>query len=361
MNRIGIVEIAKLANVSIGTVDRALHGRKGISEETRKKILRIAKGTGYMPNLAARSLSVGRAAIRIGVCIPRESHLFYDQVRDGILDEARRFEHLGVEVVYRPVDRLGVGEEERVREMLASNIQALIITPGDPVRLAPLIREAEGNNVRVICVASDAPSSGRSTVVCVDPELNGRLAADLMSRFVPAGARVAIVTGMLRTEDHCRKTEGFSTAFRQYCPGGEVVEVIEGLEDDDVTFRKCHELLGKDPGIAGIYVNIAICLPVCYALSAQCQVGKVSLIATDLFREMVPYFEKGTIFASIYQRPYIQGQSAVRLVVDHLVAGHPIPPTHYLNPNIVMRSNLHLFREIRHRKQLESERVESLH
>jgi LacI family transcriptional regulator len=62
---------------------------------------------------------------------------------------------------------------------------------------------------------------------------------------------------------------------------------------------------------------------------------------------MVPYFEKGTIFASIHQRPYVQGQTAVRLAVDHLVSGRPIPPSRYLNPAIVLRSNLPLFREIR--------------
>jgi LacI family transcriptional regulator len=71
------------------------------------------------------------------------------------------------------------------------------------------------------------------------------------------------------------------------------------------------------------------------------------LVVTDLFHQMVRYFEKGTIVASIYQRPFRQGQSAVRLLVEHIFSGRPIPPTYYLNPGIVLRSNLHLFREIR--------------
>jgi LacI family transcriptional regulator len=62
---------------------------------------------------------------------------------------------------------------------------------------------------------------------------------------------------------------------------------------------------------------------------------------------MVPYFEKGTILASIHQRPYVQGQVAVRLAVDHLANAQPIPPTYYLTPHIVLSSTLHLFREIR--------------
>ncbi len=348
MRKVGILEIARLANVSIGTVDRALHGRKGISENTRKRVLSIARSLGYTPNLAARTLSVGRASIVIGVCIPREIHLFYDQVRDGILAEARRCAPFGVEVLYCPVARLGEGELEKVQELLTQRLHALVIAPGDPHRLAPVIDDAERKGVRVICVATDAPATSRSTVICVDPELNGRLAAELMAKFCPGKSQVAVVTGMLRTEDHCKKTKGFSEMFPQFCPEGEVLEVIEGHEDEDETFQKCFDLLGKHEKLAGLYVSTVNCLPVCRALGARRLAGTTKLIATDLSKEMVPYFERGTIAASIYQRPYVQGQSAIRLVVDHMLHGRPIPHTYYLNPGIVMRTNLSLFREIRH-------------
>ena len=96
------------------------------------------------------------------------------------------------------------------------------------------------------------------------------------------------------------------------------------------------------------------CLPVCRALNSLGLAGKVKLIATDLFREMAPYFEKGTIAASIYQRPYAQGQAAVRLVMDQLVTRRPFPPTFYLNPNFVLRSNLALFREMREAEQVDA-------
>ena len=36
--RIRIKDIARLADVSVGTVDRVLHGRTGVSEASRKRI-----------------------------------------------------------------------------------------------------------------------------------------------------------------------------------------------------------------------------------------------------------------------------------------------------------------------------------
>ena len=62
--RSGTHLIADIAKVSRGTVDRALHGRGGINEATRERILQIARQIGYKPNLAARALSANRATAK---------------------------------------------------------------------------------------------------------------------------------------------------------------------------------------------------------------------------------------------------------------------------------------------------------
>ena len=348
MNKnIGVREIARLANVSIGTVDRALNGRKEISEKTRKKVLRIAEKYGYQPNLSARALSAGGGNIRIGVCVPRELHYFYDQLREGIANEAQRLSQLGLELVYRPVESLADDESGVIRKLLDDGIKALILTPGDPVGLVPLIDELEQtHNVRVVCVATDSSLSARSSAVSVEPRLNGRLAGELMAKFLPAGSTAAIVTGMLQTEDHLLKVEGFKESFTAECPGAVVSEVIEGHEDEAETFLSCRRLLESDPHLGGIYVATVNCLPVCRALYATGRAGAVRVIATDLFAEAAPYVNDRTITACIHQRPYMQGQIALRLIVDHFVAGEPLPATRYLSPLVVLRSNLRLFREI---------------
>jgi LacI family transcriptional regulator len=343
----GIHLIAEMANVSIGTVDRALHSRGGIKEATRKRILQIAQQIGYSPNLAARALSVARAGVRIGVCIPKEIHYFYDQLWGGVLDEARRLEQLGIEFENRPVQSLGIGDKEAFQELVESGVHGIILTAGNPKALTPLIDAAEEKGLRVVCVSTDAPESRRSSIVCVEPYLNGCLAGELMGKFVPQGSKVAVVAGMLTTEDHRKKTDGFSEAFLRHCPGGEIVSVIEGHEDEAESFQKTSDLLRRFPALDGIYVNTVNCPPVCRALGAQGFEGKVKLITTDLFAEMAPYFQKGIITASIYQHPYRQGQIAVRVLADNLTNQVHFPPAVHLSPGVVMSSNLHLFREMR--------------
>lgn len=345
--RRGIHLIAEMAKVSIGTVDRALHGRGGIKDATRQRILHVAHQIGYTPNLAARALSVAKASARVGVCMPREIHFFYDQLWRGVLDEARRVEQLGIQFVNRPVNTLGEGDTEVFRELVQSGVNGIILTAGNPGALTPLIDEAEAKGIRVVCVSTDAPSSRRSSIVCVEPSLNGGLAGELMGKLLPPGSKVAVVAGMLTAEDHRKKTDGFSEAFPHHCPGGRVVSVIEGHEDEDESFQKTFDLLRRTPTLAGIYVNTVNCLPVCRALGARDLAGKVKLIATDLFAEMAPYFQQGTITASIYQQPHRQGQIAVRMMADHLTSNAHFPASLHLSPGLVMSSNFHLFREMR--------------
>lgn len=343
----GIHLIAEIAHVSIGTVDRALHGRGGIKETTRQHVLEIARQIGYTPNLAARALSVARASARIGVCMPREIRFFYDQLWSGVLDEAKRVSQLGIEFVNRPVKALGEGDSEAFKQLMASGVDGIILTAGNPKNLKPLIDEAEDKGIRVVCVSTDAPESRRSSIVCVDPYLNGCLAGELMGKFVPPGSKVAVVAGMLMAEDHRKKAAGFSETFPRHCLGGKIVAVIEGHEDEDESFQKTFDLLRRVPALAGIYVNTVNCLPVCRALGARDLGGKVKLITTDLFVEMSPYFKKGTIAASIYQQPHRQGQIAVRLMADNLTSKVALPSAVHLSPGVVMSCNLHLFREIR--------------
>ena len=345
--RRGIHLIAEMANVSIGTVDRALHGRGGIKDATRQRILQIARQIGYTPNLAARALSVTKASARIGVCMPREIHFFYDQLWSGVLEEARRLAQVGIQFVNRPVQTLGQDDTEAFKELIEAGVDGIILTAGNPKDLTPLINEAEENGIPVVCVSSDAPESRRSTVVCVEPWLNGCLAGELMGKLLPPGSKVAVVAGMLTAEDHRKKTDGFSDAFPRHCLGGKIAAVIEGHEDEDESFQKTFDLLRRIPTLAGLYVNTVNCLPVCRALGARGLAGKIKLISTDLFAEMSSYFQKGTITASIYQQPHRQGQIAVRLLADNLTNKVNFPPAIHLSPGVVMSSNLHLFREIR--------------
>lgn len=67
-----IRELAQHLNISIGTVSRALNGRRYVDPETRKRVLAAAAEFGYSPNLAGRSLRQGTSGM-VAMMLPVSS------------------------------------------------------------------------------------------------------------------------------------------------------------------------------------------------------------------------------------------------------------------------------------------------
>lgn len=92
-----------------------------------------------------------------------------------------------------------------------------------------------------------------------------------------------------------------------------------------------------------IYISTANSLPVLRALEEQKLLGRVHVVTTDLFHELVPLLESGEVLATLYQRPQAQGKMAFETLLGHLMEkGKPVK-THRLAPHIILRSNLPLF------------------
>jgi len=93
-----VKEIAELAGVSIGTVDRVLHGRGRVSPETKARIEDIVQQRGFTPNPIARRLKRNRAYTFYGV-LPKgeEDSGYWGQAREGIFGAADEIQGYGVE------------------------------------------------------------------------------------------------------------------------------------------------------------------------------------------------------------------------------------------------------------------------
>src|SRR5689334_18799565 len=107
----GIKEIAKTLGVSIGTVDRALHGRSGVSAKTRDRVMRLAEQFNYSPNLAARNLKLNRS-LKIGVYLPEAIASYYNLLRAGIRAAANAETGVHVTLEFFEYPRLGEGDVE---------------------------------------------------------------------------------------------------------------------------------------------------------------------------------------------------------------------------------------------------------
>lgn len=339
---VGIKEIAAAAGISIGTVDRALHNRPGVNPKTQAKVLKIAERLGYRPNLAARSLKLNRH-LRIAAHLPQQIASFFDPLRQGIREAAAALHGVNVELIIRNYPHMGEGDLKLLQEDLSKDYDGLLITPGNPTRLEPAIRRYTERGTTVVCIASDAPRTNRLASISADAATSGSIAAELLGMTLPAEGPVAIITGDLNTFDHGEKLRGFAATLATIAPHLPLMPAIESHESPREAYRAAQDLLRRRIKPIGIYINTANSLPVLRAIDEAGLWGKLKIVTTDLFPELIPLLESRKIIATLYQRPYAQGKLAIETLCRYLVEGTQPEAITRLAPHIILHSNLHLF------------------
>ena len=341
--KVTLFDLADALGVSTGTIHRALHNHAGVSPITKTRVLQMAKSMGYRPNLAARYLSK-RQQLRISVNTLQGTTSFWDEVRAGIQREAQSLSMgASIQIEFRTYPQLGEGEAEAFEEAVRSGVNGIITFPSRPQQMQAWMRRAMRAQIPVVCVATDAPSTGRIAVVSIDTMVSGSLAGDLLGRLLKGEGKVAVTLSDLAITEHAEKCEAFRGTFEKYYPGISLVETVEEHDIDGEAYEKCHRLFSAQPDLAGIYVSTEASLPVMEAARDTGILPRLLIITTDLFPGLVQHIRDGQVLATIYQRPYTQGRMAFRVLHEFLVEGtcpaHPLT----LAPHLVMRGNLEFF------------------
>lgn len=219
----------------------------------------------------------------------------------------------------------------------------MIIAPADPARVDPVVRRLTRQGTAVVCVASDAPRSERLAGVTIDATVSGGIAAELLGKTITEKGTVAIITGQLGTQDHAEKLRGFAATLATFAPHLSLSPAIETHERPEEAYRTTLALLDRKPYPRGIYISTANSLPVLRAMQERKLLGRIEVITTDLFPELVSFLESGAVLATLYQRPFTQGKTAIETLLQYLVDGIKPEAVTRLAPHIILRSNLPLF------------------
>lgn len=346
MKRVTLQDIAKELGITKGTVDRAIHNRPDVSRETRDKVMELVRKYGYTADRAARTLSLRSKKLRIGVILQSTPQFFWDSLKSGIKKGESELFGYKTELIFRELKnpRQAVDIVNIMDEFIHDRVDAVMLVPVNNRSVKEKIDEACDNNIPVITLNDDINDSKRLFYVGPQMQQSGRLAGELMGRFLKGAGKVMVINGSIESLEYQERFKGFSDVLQERFSSINVIASyiynLNELGNSGDTVLK--GILENMQDIDGIYdVDGASLFNVASILKGFRKEKEVVLIGHEIWSGVRELIEDGVIDACISQDPYSQGYFSIKLLYSYIADGQK-PQYDKLNTklDIIVKENV---------------------
>ena len=330
-----IVDLAAAARVSPATVDRVLNGRGGVSERAHSRVLE-----------AARRLKINRVIdepvgrwLNVPVLMQSPDIAFYQELGQRFEQHRHAMHTMRVQSDVRHLSRIAPEAVAEEIDFYARDADALVLATHDHPLVRAAVRRA-ADRCPVFTLASDLPDSGRLAYVGTDTQAAGRLAGELMGRFLgPAGGPILLIKGYHHFHSHEQRERGFVEVLRESFPNVKIISRADSQEDPNSTARLTEDVLRAAPHLRGIYNTSVGDEGIARVLVENTQPRDVVFIGHDLTATSRRLLEVGHMDAVLDQNLASQAARALQHVLARFGrAAAPSPA--FQATGIVMRANL---------------------
>ncbi len=332
--RIRIKDIARLADVSVGTVDRVLHGRSGVSESSRKRVEEILKQLDYQPNMYASALASNKKYI-FACLLP--THLegeYWTAVEKGINEALRTYSDFNISIkttYYDPYDY----------QSFVSNGMAIIEQKPDGMIVAPtvyeytkqLVDELSQNNIPYIYIDSCIKDLPPLAFYGQNSHQSGYFAARMLMLLAQNEKEIVIFRkihdGIVGSNQQENREKGFRQYMQEHHPDCVIRALDLRAESNDEDTLMLNEFFQNNPKInSGITFNSKAYIMGQYLQDSQ--KTNFNLIGYDLLEPNVKCLREGSINFLIAQQPELQGYDGIKALCDHLIFKKEVNCTNYM-------------------------------
>ncbi|MDW3192006.1 MAG: LacI family DNA-binding transcriptional regulator [Cytophagales bacterium] len=339
--KITIKDIAKLAQVSAGTVDRVLHKRGKVSESNRKKVEAVLKEINYEPNLIAKTLKNNRI-FRLNAIIPSSAQdEYWQKARRGLMAGLKEFKSFGIDIqiIEFDIDR---------SDSFQSACQQTINQKPDGVLAVPIFHDDAPQQFNAFDEAGLPYMTFNTHLQALNPtcyiglhHLNsGRLAGQLsLVHCKKPGAMAMIhVNEHPDKADHAReKEDGFKSYLEEQ--GFDLKDFHSIRLNEGPSFQKAlSSALDSIPDLSAVHVSTSKAFLVQNTLKdihPACTLSGYDLVASN-----VELLKKHQIQFLIDQKPVEQAYQGVVRFTDLLIFKKPVESEYLLPLNVAFAENI---------------------
>lgn len=331
-----IKEIAELAGVSRGTVDRVLNHRGSVNEKTAQKVLEIARALNYKPNPAGLALAAQKRTLKLGVIICPTSNLFFAEILQHVKTKSEELGCYNCSVLIRQVAFNDQMQLDAINSLIAEGIHGLALCPVNTQLIRNKIEELTNMGIPVVTYNTDLSDSHRVAYVGSDYFRCGETSAGLMRLMTHGQINVGIVTGSADVLCHTERIAGFTKVINENSPHIHIVDTVYCNDDEIESYEQTQKLLKQHPEINALLFTAGGVYGGCRAIKAMELTGHLSIFTFDAVTFFPSLLEDGTILTSICQHPEIQGRKPLEILFNLLTSGE-LPDKEYLYTGIDIR------------------------
>lgn len=315
-----IKQIAELAHVSRGTVDKVLNGRPGVKTKTKELILSIVNELNYKPNYLGKALVRSKEKTKIGIILTPEYNPFVHEIIRGIHDAQKEFEVFGLEIEIKMLSSLEPAEQIGILNNFENEkFSGIAVFPLNDEQVIVKINSMIERGIAVITFNSQIKEIKDICFIGQNHYKGGRTAAGLMNKLLPDGGEVAVIISSSNLSCHQDRLRGFKEKIEEFFPHLEIIEVRENQDRKESAFKIMLEYTNAYQNLKGLYITGGGCAGVGKALEIKEKTGIIKVISHDLIPDTINLLKEGTIDFTLGQNPERQGYLLVKTLFEYLI------------------------------------------
>ena len=336
-----------MANVSTGTVDRVLHNRGDVSEETKQLILSIVEEKEYTPNLVAKSLASKKNYI-IAILIPDSANdnTYWDLPYIGLKkaeDEIKNFNTTTAYFRYKPYDEKDFIKMQK--QVVDLKPDGLIFAPVFPIAARTLIENCNEHQIPVILIDALIENCNSLSFFGQNAFDSGSLAAKLLCYGSREDEELLILKlgykdGIIQHQ--AQREEGFLNFLSTSNRKNKVTTHIVDITDPQDFNNNLQQIFSSNPSVKGVFVTSSKVYKIADFFEQNNITDKI-LIGYDLIHKNAEFLSRGSIDFLLGQRTEEQGYKSVMALFGYLQMQHEIAKINYSPIDIVTQQNLQYF------------------
>lgn len=310
-----IREIAEIAGVSRGTVDRALNKRGRVNPEVAERISQIAEEIGYVPKKEKKAAK--NQPVKLGIVTQLAKASFMIPIKRGMEDAGKELRNRDVELILEECTTVSEEEQLAALERLEKKgVSGIAIMPVECDKIRDRLNGLMEQGMSVVTFNSDIVGTKRSSFVGQDNRKSGRTAAGLMGMLTGGQGKLLAITGYFGNSVNSMRVDGFVEEMKRKFPGLELVGVQSSFDESEEVEKIIVNTMSVFPDLQGIVVFSGGQAGIKRAFEKLKPEKKPHVIIYDLTTVNIRALEEGDADFLIDQDGYTQGYRSLFILAD---------------------------------------------